>query len=273
MENSLTRLKKIKRAKDQFDEIFQKRQNALLIHYSCESFVENTKGSHKITSIAVRNLHSGQTHSFSIFQFAEEMKVKSINENFELIEKKLLESFFAFVKEHKNHIWIHWNMRDINYGFVALEHRLKALGAPGEQPEIIPDAAKYDLARLLFERYGKFFSPHPRLINLIKLNDISDRNFLSGDEEAEAFKSGDYLKLHQSTLRKVDIFENILTRVEEKDLKVAASFFQIHGFTSEAMIKTAKDHWICSLLVIAGIVVGLFLKLKELVSLYSLPWF
>ena len=36
------------------------------------------------------------------------------------IDKKMLESFYEYVREHRDADWVHWNMRDINYGFVAL---------------------------------------------------------------------------------------------------------------------------------------------------------
>lgn len=48
-------LQRVKRAKAKLDKIFESRKNVLLVHYSCESFVDNKKGSNKVTSIAVRN--------------------------------------------------------------------------------------------------------------------------------------------------------------------------------------------------------------------------
>lgn len=49
MEGSLSRLKKVRRAKEKLNELFGQRKLVLLIHYSCERFVENTKGFHKVT--------------------------------------------------------------------------------------------------------------------------------------------------------------------------------------------------------------------------------
>ncbi len=246
MESSLKRLQKVKRAKQKLNEIFQNRKSAFLLHYSCESFVDNTKASHKVTSIAVRNLESAQTHSFSIFQCAEEMNLQGdIEVEFKQIEKELLNKYFSFVGEHKSAIWVHWNMRDINYGFAALEHRYRYLGG---NPVIIDDERKFDLPRILCDRYGKNFAPHPRLENVIKLNEITDRNFLTGKEESEAFMSGDYLKLHQSTLRKVDIFESILSQIEENDFKVSSSIMDIYGLSANGIIRSIRDHWFFSLL-------------------------
>ncbi len=266
MESSLTRIKKVKRAKSKLNTVFEQRRNVLLIHYSCESFVENTKGSHKVTSIAVRNFDSGQTQSFSIFQVAEELGIQDINGNFERIEKQLLDNFFRCVEQHRNFLWVHWNMRDINYGFAALEHRYRSLGGT---PTILPDEAKYDLPRILYERFGKTYASHPRLENLVKMNSITDKNFLNGEQEADAFKNGQYLKLHQSTLRKVDTFDCILTRIEENDLKVASRFFEIYGLSFPAITKAFREHWIFSLLSIISLLlalawrIGLFVHLKS----------
>ncbi|HUF19319.1 MAG TPA: hypothetical protein VMP00_01065, partial [Burkholderiales bacterium] len=55
------------------DELLEQGDTALVIHYSCESFYDKTDGkTPRITFIAVRNLRSGQTDSFSIHQMAEE---------------------------------------------------------------------------------------------------------------------------------------------------------------------------------------------------------
>ena len=167
MNQALARINKIKEVKSKLRQVFNNKGKTILTHYSCKSFIENTKGSHKITSIAVRYLDSAQTRSFSIFQFAEELKKEScIDEYFEEIEKKLLESFFQFVKEHSNYFWVHWNMRDINYGFAALEHRFKILGGT---PHIIQDNSKYDLSRILHQRFGKNYAPHPRLKKIMEI--------------------------------------------------------------------------------------------------------
>ena len=260
LETSFSRLKKIKTAKSRFENIFQQKKNVLLIHYSCESFVENTKGSHKITSIAVRNLDTGQTRSFSIFQCAEELGISDIDKNFERIEKKLLEDFFEFVQKRENYLWVHWNMRDINYGFTAIEHRFKALGGT---PTIIPDDSKFDLPRILYERFSKTYASHPRLVNLVKMNKITNKNFLPGAEEADAFNAGEYLKLHQSTLRKVDVFDCILSRIEDNNLVVGSSFFEIYGLGWGSITKRINDHWIMSLILFLVAIAGILIFIIE----------
>ncbi len=103
----------------------------IVIHYSCESFYDRADGSSpRITSIAVYNIGSGQTNSFSIHQKAEIKKYSrnDIEKHYEELEKLMLDDFYDFVKLHEKYNWLHWNMRDINYGFQAIAHRYKVLG-------------------------------------------------------------------------------------------------------------------------------------------------
>ena len=72
-------LKQWRRRKDglkTLDEIQAKRDIALIIHYSCESFYDLPDGrTPRITSIAIRNFSTGQTVSFSIHKCAEQKGV------------------------------------------------------------------------------------------------------------------------------------------------------------------------------------------------------
>src|SRR5690606_33277279 len=128
--------------------------------------------------------------------------------------------------ENQGKTWIHWNMRDINYGFTALEHRLKVLGGT---PFVLPEGKKFDLARAMVSIYGIQYIGHPRLVNLVAKNKISDRDMLSGPEEAAAFEAKEYVKLHRSTLRKVDILANIFERTADGTIKTNARWHETYG--------------------------------------------
>lgn len=69
----------------------------------------------------------------------------------------MLGDFYKFVKTHLSYNWIHWNMRDINYGFQAIDHRFSVLGG---KPISIPDSQKFDLARKLVDIYADY-ADHP----------------------------------------------------------------------------------------------------------------
>lgn len=258
MISATRKIKKRKEAKNKFSELMSNPNYTVIIHYSCESFYNRPDGSSpRITSIALRNLGSGQTTSFSIHQMAEINKYSSndIENYYEQLEKLMLDEFYKYVKDRKKDTWVHWNMRDINYGFQALAHRYKVLGGV---PEEIDESKLVDLSRSLLSIYGTRYIEHPRLQKLIEKNKITHKDFLNGADEAAAFEKKEYVKLHQSTLRKVDVLANILERSEDGSLKTNASWKDIYGSYPEALGEFLKEHWLISLIgfisAIAGIV-------------------
>jgi hypothetical protein len=72
MASELKKLERRRKALKKISEISDQEEHVLLIHYSCESFYDRPEGkTPRVTSIAVRNLASGQTSSFSIHKVAE----------------------------------------------------------------------------------------------------------------------------------------------------------------------------------------------------------
>ncbi|MCQ4763264.1 hypothetical protein [Cloacibacillus evryensis] len=211
----------------------------MVIHYSCENFYDRTDGrSPRITSIAIRNYDTGQTVSFSIQKEAEVSGVdfESITENYNVLEKEMLKKYFSYISHHQDTIWLHWNMRDENYGFGALEHRYKVLcHGTAKGLYVIQDANKLDVARLMIKKYSVGYIGHPRLPSLLKKNHINAKDFLTGEEEALAFEEHNYIRLHQSTLRKVDVIANIIQRAANDRLLVNSSFREIHGTDIEGL--------------------------------------
>ena len=258
MSKASERLRHFREAKGQLTEINKKRDNVVVIHYSCESFYDRPDGaSPRITSIAVRNLATGQTESFSIHQIAERDKkltIEDINDHYDELEKKMLEKFYNYAKGHQNHIWLHWNMRNINYGFAALEHRCQVLGG---EPVEIQESYRRDLSRLLFALYGPDYIEHRRLENLVKLNSISNLNFLSGADEAKAFENGEYVELHQSTLCKVDIISHLADRAVSSTLKTDAKLTGIYGNYFAFAIEKMRESWFFVLWSIAGTIASI----------------
>ena len=148
-----------------------------IAHYSCESFYDRPQGrSPRITSIALRRLDNAQTVSFSIHRVAERAGVQfaEIEANYDGLERHMLDAFFDHVRHHRGFTYAHWNMRDINYGFAAIEHRYRVLGG---DPAVIPDDSKVDLARVMIDIYGKGYAGHPRLETLMAQNHIKPLDF------------------------------------------------------------------------------------------------
>lgn len=241
-------------------------ENTLIIHYSCESFSDRPGGTTaRITSIAVRRLDNALTSSFAIHLVAEREKIPSeqIVANYDLLERKMLKEFCAFMVKHQSCNWVHWNMRDSNYGFSAIYHRARVLGNKVDE---LPEGNLVDLARCLVDIYGMRYIGHPRLKNLLKLNEISDLAFLEGEAEAQAFERKDYVAVHRSTLRKVDAFESILCRANQKTLKSKSRFWHIYGTSLPDIVTLVKEHWLVSLVGVLMLGVGVWKFISSLLS-------
>jgi len=241
--NASQRLEKRKKARGQISRLSQDSSHTLAIHYSCESFYDIVDGrTPRITAIAVRFLQTGQSIIFSIHKIAEKRHVafNQIEQHYDVLEKEMLSDFFAFVKKHGSFKWVHWNMRDINYGFEAIEHRYMVLGG---RPIKINDDQKFDLARLLVDIYGLRYIGHPRMEKLVDKNRMTKKDFLTGAEEAKAFTNKEYVKLHQSTLRKVDLLHTLFEKVSDGSLKTDAKFQDTYGISIQGAYLAVKDNW------------------------------
>ncbi len=213
-----------------FSSIDKNKKEHLLIHYSCESFYNRTDGkSPRITCIAVRNFETAQTKTFSIHKVAEieHISFDDIKENYDKLEEIMLKNFFEFLNSNRDKKWIHWNMRDSNYGFQAIEHRYQVLS--GKDTISLDDDKKIDLSRLLIKKYSKHYCGNPRLEKLCEINHNKPKDFLSGSNEASAFENKEFIKLGMSTVSKVDLFSNILTLEIDGKLKTNSKKSDIYG--------------------------------------------
>lgn len=255
MTSALAKIERRRKALREVEELSKKENHVLIVHYSCESFYDRKDGrTPRITSIAVRNFASGQTASFSIHKVAElsGCPPEQIEDRYDELEKKMLGEFFDYLEAHTSYDWVHWNMRDINYGFAAIEHRLKVL--KGKPKASLDESRKHDLSRIIVAIYGPGYISHPRMKKLMEKNGIKPKDFLDGAGEAEAFDNKEFVKLHQSTLRKVDVLSNIFGRVIDGTLETDANWREKYGIHPIVLIELAVKHWVFSL---AGLGVGI----------------
>lgn len=240
--------------------IAQAPNNVFIIHYSCESFTDKPDGySPRISSIAVKSLDSAYTRSFAIHKTAEIEHIprSDIEKHYDELERKMLEEFFDFIKEHKSKIFVHWNMRNATYGFEAIYHRYRVLGG---SPIVIEESRLFDLGRALPDIYGPGYVDHPKMEKLIDTNNITKQHFLTGAEEAEAFKNKEYYRLHLSTLRKIDAFYEILRLQIEGRLKI-----KTHPFVRR--ITTLHEHWLFQAAELILAAIGLVTAVKAIIEL------
>ena len=172
----------------------------------------------------------------------------------------MLDAFFEHIGGHRGMKYLHWNMRDINYGFAAIEHRYRVLG--GNPAFIIQDENKFDLARLLIDIYGVGYTEHPRLTTLLDKNKIQPRDFLKGASEAEAFEQGNFVGLHQSTLRKVDMIANLAGRARDRSLKTNTTWWEMHGGRFRTFINFAAENRTFQFFAGSASIVGLAVAFK-----------
>jgi len=248
-----------KEARQRLNDLFSDRSNVWVIHYSCESFYDRPNGaSPRITSLAVRSLDSAQTHSFSIHQVAERLKVPfaEIEARYDELERQMLDAYYQHLGAHRGMKYLHWNMRDINYGFAAIDHRYRVLGGA---PVPVDDVKKFDLSRILIDIYGVAYIGHSRLEKLIEKNEIQPRDMMTGGQEAQAFIDGNYVGLHQSTLRKVDVLANIAERAQNNQLLTNTSWWQMHGGSVRTGLTWVADNKIIALVIaVAGLVLAIY---------------
>ena len=165
--------------------------------------------------------------SFSVHTIAEELKINKseIVDHFDEIEKIIVERFFKFAESKGENVkWVHWNMKNINFGFEHLEHRYRIL--TNQEPFHINEKNRYNLSSMLNHKYGPNYAKHPKMLSLMELNGEKHRDFLTGEEEVSAFKAGEFVKMHKSTMCKVYFFEMVLRKMQSNELKTETNRFK-----------------------------------------------
>jgi len=195
-------------------------EDFFVIHYSCQSlYDDNQELSPRITSIVVSNYGSEEQVSFSTHAIAEELGFsrEEVVPNLAAIERRLLDKFNDFIRDRRDKYWLHWNMRNLTFGFEHIAHRYRVLG--GERPVEIPMERRLNLNDLLARYFGADYARHPKLSSLMELNGGIHRHFLTGQQEVEAFGNREFIRMHSSTQCKVGFFVSVVRRWSSGRLK------------------------------------------------------
>jgi hypothetical protein len=194
-----------------------------IIHYSSQSLFDAEAGAHspRITSIVVRHYTTAQTVSFATHTIAEYLGVSpaDVEASYDLIEKELLTQFYNFARDRREKYWVHWNMRNVTFGFEHLEHRYRALTK--QEPPSIPVEVRINLNDVLKDRYGDDYAKDPKMLTLMEMNGGKVQGFLSGKEESEAFKAKDFIRMNASTIAKVAFFSYAISSALRGKLKTS----------------------------------------------------
>ena len=95
---------------------------------------------------------------------------------------------------------------------------------------------------------------------LCELNNIKSQSFLNGQQEAEAFEKQEYIKLHQSTLAKIEMYSKLLDKAINGNLKTLAKWREIYGISVQSIYEYTQITWWTKLifwmvtLIIGGII-------------------
>ena len=84
-------------------------------------------------------------------------------------------------------------------------------------------------------------------------------HFLSGAKEADAFENRDYVSLHQSTLRKVDVIANLGGRAHDRRLKVNTTWWEMHGGRIRSVLNWIVEHKLIAFLASLASIIALAL--------------
>lgn len=190
-------------------------QDFLVVHYACEDFNKAKQRPAAVACIAVAGLGEGSSRAFSLADAPPDVEGDDR-------EKDLLRRFFEFLSAKSDTRLLHWNMNTSAYGFEDLALRYRWLTS--EEPPYKPVASRmHDVDALVAAQFGQSFVAHPKLPNLIALNGMHRRHYLSGPEEAQKFEDDDIGAVRSSATEKARFIGWIFERLVAGKLKTAGS--------------------------------------------------
>jgi len=213
-----------KAAREDIGRALHSRSHAYVLHYACEGFETPDR---RITAVAARNLGTGVTQSFELetaLRRAGRDPLTATAQDLDQAEKAVLDAFYDFAAHNLNGTyWLHWNMRNATFGFLALENRHRLLGG---QPVAIPDAQRLDLAARMVDLYGDGYAEiENRLRSLASRNGLAMKHLIDGADQAAALARRDFAAVDRSLLNRVDLMYAIATKANEGTLKTHAGLF------------------------------------------------
>ena len=124
------------------------------------------------------------------------------------------------------------------------------------EPVELSEEKLVNLADLLPDIYGENYIGHRHLENLMNKNGITSKDYLTGDKEAEAFEKAEYVKLHQSTLRKIDVIAKVAQKANYGTLKTDAKWRNIYGGYGPAIAGFLTENWVAVIAIVGISILG-----------------
>jgi hypothetical protein len=87
---------------------------------------------------------------------------------------------------------------------------------------------------------------------------------MSGPNEAAAFEKRNFVGLHQSTLRKVDVIANIAERAYNRQLKTNTTWWEMHGGRVRSALNWLADNKAIAFAASVASIIGLGIAIYTL---------
>ena len=91
--------------------------------------------------------------------------------------------------------------------------------------------------------------------NLMLLNGEIDRRFLEGHQEAEAFVKKEFIRMHSSTICKVEFFRHVISLAIEGKLRTAGTGFFVR---IDRLLEGRAARVIAFVSAIAGVIIAVY---------------
>lgn len=201
----------------------------LFIHYSASNTLDDDDYgniSPIITSIVIKSLDGQIDKQFAIHLEADKADIpkEQIQDSYRELELRILRLYNDFVKRHRDCFWIHWDMKNIHFGFEAIKHRYeKIFGDLSDYCEV-PSTNKKNLRNIIEGMYGEnFVSGADTLKSLLLCNsdNVEDNRYLSFDNESTQFENKNFSAVIRSVDLKVDFIKKATNNLSYKKLIVS----------------------------------------------------
>ena len=201
----------------------------LFIHYSqSKTFDDDDYGniSPIITSIVIKSLDNQIDQQFAIHFEADkaDIPIDEIHDSYRDLELRILRAFNDFVRRHQECNWIHWDMKNIHFGFEAIKHRYEKVFGDLKGYNEIPINNKKNLRDIIEGMYGESFVNGPdTLKSLLKCNsgNIDNNTYLSSDIESTEFERKNFNNVVKSIDLKVDFIKKATNKLLRRKLIVS----------------------------------------------------
>ena len=247
-----------------FHELVADPSQVFCIHYSQSQTFEDDYGniSPIITCIVIKSLDEAVDKQFAIHFEADKAGIPKdqIQDSYRELELRILKSFNDFVRRNKDCLWVHWDMKNIHFGFEAIKHRYEKIFENTEDFEDIPSNKKYNLLLLLEGMYGEnFVSGSDRLKAFMTANndDVDDPKYLSTGRESSDFDEKNFKGVIDSVDCKVEFLKKAAGKLLTRKLVIPNK-------NSYALFLDIVTHPIFSFIGFVGSLVGLAIAIYSL---------